>query len=266
MSKNRIEAAMSSLKEKNEKALITYITAGLPDLNTTKEIIKAQEAAGTDVIELGIPFSDPIADAPVIQQASYEAILAGTTLRKVFTLMEEVRAEGVNIPIVFMMYYNTIINYGIEAFVEKCNQVGVDGLIIPDLPYEEQELLQAEIDKSDATILIQLLSPVSEERIPTILENAKGFVYCVSTMGVTGQTGSFHKKVKEDLSKVKNASKIPLMMGFGIKTASDVLPMKDEIDGAIVGSHFINLLRENNFAPEAAAEYCRSFKQELASL
>ena len=175
MSKNRIEAAMSSLKEKNEKALITYITAGLPDLNTTKEIIKAQEAAGTDVIELGIPFSDPIADGPVIQQASYEAILAGTTLRKVFTLMEEVRAEGVNIPIVFMMYYNTIINYGIEAFVEKCNQVGVDGLIIPDLPYEEQELLQAEIDKSDATILIQLLSPVSEERIPTILENV--FLY-----------------------------------------------------------------------------------------
>ena len=266
MSKNRIEAAMSSLKEKNEKALITYITAGLPDLNTTKEIIKAQEAAGTDVIELGIPFSDPIADGPVIQQASYEAILAGTTLRKVFTLMEEVRTEGVNIPIVFMMYYNTIINYGIDAFVEKCNQVGVDGLIIPDLPYEEQELLQAEIDKSDATILIQLLSPVSEERIPTILENAKGFVYCVSTMGVTGQTGSFHKKVKESLSKVKSASKIPVMMGFGIKTASDVLPMKDEIDGAIVGSHFINLLRENNFAPEAAAEYCRSFKQELASL
>ena len=266
MSKNRIEAAMSSLKEKNEKALITYITAGLPDLNTTKEIIKAQEAAGTDVIELGIPFSDPIADGPVIQQASYEAILAGTTLRKVFTLMEEVRTEGVNIPIVFMMYYNTIINYGIEAFVEKCNQVGVDGLIIPDLPYEEQELLQAEIDKSDATILIQLLSPVSEERIPTILENAKGFVYCVSTMGVTGQTGSFHKKVKEYLSKVKNASKIPVMMGFGIKTASDVLPMKDEIDGAIVGSHFINLLREKNFAPEAAAAYCRRFKQELANL
>lgn len=263
---NRIEAKMEALKQKNEKAFITYITAGLPNLDTTKAIIKAQEEAGTDVIELGIPFSDPIADGPVIQQASYEAILAGTTLRKVFKTMEELRAEGIEIPIIFMMYYNTIVNYGVEAFAKKCNEVGVDGLIIPDLSFEEQDNMQNALKDSDNTILIQLVSPVSEDRIPMILENAKGFVYCVSSMGVTGQGGTFHKEVINYLSKVKQVSKIPVMMGFGIRTAADVAPMKDVIDGAIVGSHFINLMRENDFSSEAAKAYCKTFKNELNKL
>lgn len=263
MSNNRIEAKMAKLKDNNEKAFITYITAGLPNLEATKEIIKAQENAGTDVIELGIPFSDPIADGPVIQQASYEAILAGTTLKKVFSLMEEIRKDGVEIPIIFMMYYNTIVNYGIEAFAKKCNEVGVDGLIIPDLSFEEQDNMQAALAGSDTTILIQLVSPVSKERVPMILENARGFVYCVSSMGVTGQGGTFHKEVMNYLSDVKKHSKIPVMMGFGIRTAEDVKPMKDIIDGAIVGSHFINLMRENDFRAEAAAEYCKTFKNEL---
>lgn len=262
---NRIEARMAALKEKNEKAFITYITAGLPSMEATKEIIKAQNGA-TDVIELGIPFSDPIADGPVIQQASYEAILNGASLKKTFDLMEEIRAEGIEQPILFMMYYNTVVNYGIEAFVKKCNEVGVDGLIIPDLPYEEQDSLQNALDKDDRTILIQLVSPVSANRIGKILDGAKGFVYCVSAMGVTGQSATFHKEVMNYLSSVKEQSKIPVMMGFGIRTAADVAPMKDIIDGAIVGSHFINLMRENDFKPEAAAEYTKTFKSELNAL
>lgn len=263
---NRIEKQFAKLQEKNEKAFVTYITAGLPDLEATKAIIRAQEQAGIDVIELGIPFSDPIADGPVIQQASYEAILAGATLRKIFAALEELRSEGLEVPIVFMMYYNTIVHYGIEAFAAKCHEAGVDGLIIPDLPFEEQDELKKALESSDATILLQLVSPISRERIPMILDDARGFVYCVSSMGVTGQEADFHREVIDYLNYVKAQSKIPVLMGFGIRTASDVAPMKDIIDGAIVGSHFINLMRENDFRPEAAAEYVRTFKKELNEL
>lgn len=266
MSKNRIEARLAMLQEKNEKAFITYITAGLPNLEKTKELIKAQENAGCDIIEVGIPFSDPIADGPVIQQASYDAILNGTNLKKIFVSLEELRADGVEIPIVFMMYYNTVMHYGITAFAEKCREAGVDGLIIPDLPFEEQDEMQAALSGDDRTILIQLVSPVSKNRVPMILENARGFVYCVSSMGVTGQAAEFHKEVMNYLSYVKEQSKIPVMMGFGIRTAEDVKPMKDIIDGAIVGSHFINLMRENDFGADVAAEYVKTFKKELNEL
>ncbi len=262
---NRIEEKMNALKAKGEKAFITYITAGLPDMEHTAQIVKAQEGI-TDVIELGIPFSDPTADGPVIQQASYEAILGGASLKKTFTMVEKLRNEGLTMPLVFMMYYNTITNYGIEAFVKECNRVGIDGLIVPDLPYEEQETLVAELAKDDTTILVQLVSPVSKDRIPMILENAKGFVYCVSSMGVTGQAADFHKEVINYLTYVKENSKIPVMMGFGIRTAKDVEPMKDIIDGAIVGTHFINLMRENDFKADAAKDYVSTFKREINEL
>ena len=263
---NRIENRLNLLKEENKKAFITYITAGLPNLEKTKDIIKAQEMAGTDIVEMGIPFSDPIADGPVIQQASYEAILNGASLKKIFGCLEEMRAEGVKIPVVFMMYYNTIVHFGIEKFVEECHRTGVDGLIVPDLPYEEQETLANALAGDDRTILIQLVSPISKERIPMILENARGFVYCVSSMGVTGQAADFHQEVISYLSFVKENSQIPVMMGFGIREASDVKPMKDIIDGTIVGSHFINILRESDFDENVAADYSRKFKKELNEL
>ena len=262
---NRIEQKLEKLKEKNEKAFITYITAGLPDLEHTKAIIKAQEEAGTDIIELGVPFSDPVADGPVIQDASYWAICNGTTLKKIFVAVEEMRGSGVEIPIVFMMYYNTVLHYGVEDFVKKCNEAGVDGLIIPDLPLEEQEEIKQYLT-NDTTILIELVSPVCGARSGIVLEGARGFVYCVSSMGVTGQNAEFHKEVLSYLKSVKEQSKIPVMMGFGIREAADVAPMKDIIDGAIVGSHFIRLLEENDFKPEAAAEYCSRFKKELNEL
>lgn len=261
---NRIESHLAKLKENGEKAFITYITAGLPDMDTTAKIIKAQE--NTDIIELGIPFSDPTADGPVIQQASYEAIQNGATLSKTLELMKRLRAENIDKPIVFMLYYNTIAGVGINEFVAKCHECGVDGLIVPDLPFEEQEPLRDELEKSDETILIQLVSPVSKDRIPMILENARGFVYCVSSMGVTGQAADFHKEVISYLSYVKEVSKIPVMMGFGIRTAEDVRPMKDIIDGAIVGSYFINLMRESGFDEDRAKEYTTQFKRELNAL
>jgi tryptophan synthase alpha chain len=261
---NRIEARLEDLKRKGEKAFITYMTAGLPDMEGTKEIIKAQDVAGTDIIELGIPFSDPAADGPVIQEASYKSICKGTNLVKVFDMVEELRKEC-QIPIVFMMYNNTILHYGVERFVDKCTAVGVDALIIPDLPFEEQEELTKYLDREGAPILIQLVAPVSRQRIPDLLENARGFVYCVSSMGVTGQDGGFHKDVANYLKEVKNISKIPVMMGFGIKTAKDVEAVKDTIDGAIVGSHFIRIMEDSDYCIDTVKEYCSTFKRELNS-
>ena len=243
---NRIEKKLQTIQEKKEKAFITYITAGLPDMEHCAKLIRAQEEAG---LELGIPFSDPAADGPVIQDASYRSILKGTNLRKCFELVDGVRKDGCELPIVFMMYYNTVLHYGLEAFAEKCAEVGVDGLIIPDLPLEKQQPLK------DA--------PVSGKRIPEILKDAKGFVYCVSSMGVTGQGASFHKEVISYLKSVKEQAQIPVMMGFGIRTAADVAPMKDIIDGAIVGSHFINLMEENQYDLDVAKAYIQTFKTEL---
>ena len=259
---NRIEERLATLQEKNEKTFITYLTAGLPNMEATAAIVKAQEEAGTDIIEIGVPFSDPIADGPVIQQASYEAIQAGANLKKSFELIAGLRADGVKLPIVFMLYYNTVLHYGLENFVKKCQKIGVDGLIIPDLPLEEQGPIKQYLT-GDETILIQLVSPVSAGRIGEIVKSARGFIYCVSSMGVTGQSGSFHKEILGYLSDVKKQSPVPVMMGFGITEAKDVAPMKDVIDGAIVGSHFINLMREHQFDPQAAKEYCARFKKEL---
>ena len=263
---NRIEKCLAERKEQKQKAFITYMTAGLPDFTKMKEVIRTQQEAGTDIIELGIPFSDPVADGPVIQAASYKAICQGVNLVKILQSMQEMRADGITIPVVFMMYYNTVLHYGVEKFVDACIASGVDGLIIPDLPYEEQEEIAAYLTKEDAPILIQLVAPVSKARIPMILDKARGFVYCVSSMGVTGQAGTFHKSVTEYLETVKAEAKIPVMMGFGIRNAADIAPMKHTIDGAIVGTHFIQLMEESNYDLQVVKEYCATFKKELNKL
>ena len=261
---NRIEKRLALLEEVGHKAFITYMTAGLPDIERCAELIRVQEEAGTDILELGIPFSDPVADGPVIQDASFRSIQKGTNLKKVFDMVEKLRTEGCEIPLVFMMYYNTVSFYGLAAFVAKCAAVGIDGLIIPDLPYEEQGNLKKVLDKtSEAPILIQLVAPVSKQRIPMILKNARGFVYCVSSMGVTGQDATFHKDILQYLQKVRSVSTIPVMMGFGIRTAQDIMPMKDVIDGCIVGSHFIQLMEQNQYNTEAIKEYITTFKNEM---
>ena len=204
------------------KELVSFITCGYMGKEFTIDLGAALKEAGSDRLELGIPFSDPTADGPVIQDASYRSICKGTNVKGVFTAVEEVRKDC-EVPIVFMMYYNTILYYGVEAFAKKCAETGVDGLIIPDLPKEEQfELAEALEHTENAPILIQLVAPVSADRIPMILENARGYVYCVSSMGVTGQAAHFHKNVRNYLESVKAVSKIPVMMGFGIRTAEDV--------------------------------------------
>lgn len=260
---NRIEKRLKELEKENKKAFITYMTAGLPDMDKTGEIIRAQAEAGIDIVELGIPFSDPIADGPVIQDASYRSIQKGTNLKKVFELVKSVRKDC-EVPIVFMLYYNTILYHGIEKFVDECIQCGVDGLIIPDVPFEETFEIREFLDKNEkAPFLIPLVSPVSKDRIPMLVEDQKGFVYCVSSMGVTGQNADFHKDVQNYLKQVKETSKIPVMMGFGIRNAQDVEKYKDIIDGCIVGSHFITLMEKNNYDINVIKDYITTFKTEL---
>lgn len=261
---NRIEKRLKELEKREEKALITYMTAGLPDMEKCKEIIKTQENAGTDIIELGIPFSDPVADGVTIQEASYRAIQKGVTLTKVFEMVRELREEDCQIPLVFMMYYNTILYYGVKEFVQSCAEIGIDGVIIPDLPLEEQTDLTMSIKEIDnAPILIQLVSPVSKQRIAKITENARGFIYCVSSMGVTGQAAEFHRDVERYLEEVKKYADIPVMMGFGIRTAKDIERMKYRVDGAVVGSHFIKLMENNSYNLEVIGQYIQQFKKEM---
>jgi tryptophan synthase alpha chain len=260
---NRIEKRLEELKKENKKAFITYMTAGLPSLEETKAIIKEQEKAGIDIIELGIPFSDPIADGPVIQAASYKSIQLGTNIKKVFQAVEELRKDC-EVPIVFMLYYNTVLYYGVQNFVDTCAKVGVDGMIIPDLPYEETfEIKECMAKNENSPLLIPLVSPVSKDRIEKIVKDARGFVYCVSSMGVTGQAADFHKNVSDYLKEVKEKSPIPIMMGFGIRTAKDVEPFRDTIDGCIVGSHFIRLMEENHYDKNVISNYVKTFKEEL---
>lgn len=260
---NRIEKRLKELEKENKKAFITYMMAGLPDMEKTAEIIKIQSEAGIDIVELGIPFSDPIADGPVIQEASYKSIQQGTNLEKIFELVKEVRKEC-EVPIVFMLYYNTILYFGVENFINKCTEFGVDGMIIPDLPFEETFEIKEFIEKMEnPPYLIPLISPVSRERIPKLVNDAKGFAYCVSSMGVTGQDAEFHKEIKKYLQSVKNIAKIPVMMGFGIQTAKDVEAYREVIDGCIVGSHFINIMENSKYDTDKIKEYITAFKAEL---
>ena len=256
---NRIQNAFD-----NKKAFIGFITAGDPSLDKTEEFILEMEKAGAALVEIGIPFSDPIAEGPVIQEANLRALSAGCTTDKIFDMVAKLRKKT-QIPLAFMAYANSLYKYGYDRFCKRCAEVGIDGLIIPDMPFEEKGELQEFTEKYDLK-LISLIAPTSQERIQMIAKEAEGFVYCVSSMGVTGQAASFHKEVISYLTQVKQVSKIPVMMGFGIREAQDVAPMKDIIDGAIVGSHFITLLEENNFSTIAAANYCNKFKQDLNNL
>ena len=262
---NRIEEKMTALKNEGRKAFITYTTAGLPDMETTKKIMFAQQEAGIDVMELGIPFSDPVADGPVIQAASYEAIQKGATLTKIFTLMKEVRKEGLTTPVVFMMYYNTVYHYGLEEFVEMCAECGVDGLIIPDLPYEEQKEINAVLAENEAApILIQLVSPVSKQRIPMIVNNARGFVYCVSSLGVTGMRSEIKTDIKSIVEMIRKYTDIPIAVGFGISKPEQAEAMARVSDGAIVGSAIVKIVAEHGeHADLALFDYVQSMKQAV---
>lgn len=232
-------------------AFIGYITAGDPSIEKTKDLVLAMEKGGCDIVELGIPYSDPVSDGPVIQAAAQRALDNGATVDKIFDVVKDIRKES-QIPLVFLVYYNTIYATGIEKFVNKCLEVGVDGLIIPDLPLEEREEILPHLTKD--IDLIPLVAPNSGDRVEKILENGGGFVYCISSFGVTGTREEFDSSIETYLKEVKKVSTLPLAIGFGISTRKDVEIFEKLANGVIVGSALVKVVAESDGNSDALYE------------
>ena len=224
-------------------AFIGYITAGDPSIEKTKNLVLALEKGGCDIVELGIPYSDPVADGPVIQAAAQRALDNGTTIEKIFDVVKDIRKVS-QIPLVFLVYYNSIYASGIEKFVRSCVEIGVDGLIIPDLPLEERDEILPFLNKD--IDLIPLVAPNSGDRVEKILENGGGFVYCISSFGVTGTREEFDSSISEYLNEVKKVSELPLAIGFGISTRKDVEIFETLANGVIVGSALVKVVAETD--------------------
>lgn len=236
---SKIESTLKNLKQENKVAIIPYVTAGFPNKTTNFEIIKTIIENGASILELGIPYSDPLADGEVIQRTSKKALDEGFRIRDVFSLCNEIRKIS-RIPLVIMVYYNSVFNYGIQKFIKDAKKSDVNGLIIPDLPLEEREemsgyLKEVEID------FIPLVAPTSKDRIKKLVKNSSGFVYCVSSTGVTGQRKLDIDNINEFLTKVRVNTSIPICVGFGISTKEDVEALKGHSDGIIIGSAILKI-------------------------
>ena len=245
------------------KIFIPFITCGDPDLETTATAVRAMARAGAGLIELGIPFSDPTAEGPVIQSANVRALSAGTTTDKIFDMVRELRKD-VSIPMVFMTYANVVFSYGMDRFLSKAQEVGMDGLILPDVPYEEKEEF-APCCRSHNMDLISLIAPTSEGRIATIAGAAEGFVYCVSSLGVTGVRSEITTDIGAMVALVKQANPaIPVAVGFGISTPEQAKKMAGLSDGAIVGSAIVKLVAQYGVnAVPYVEDYVRSMVQAV---
>ena len=241
---NRIEKKFIELKKKGRKAFITFIMAGDPSLGVTKKLIFELASSGADIIELGVPFSDPIADGPTIQKASERGLHSKTTLISVFNLVRDVRLQ-LQTPIVFLMYYNLIFHYGLGEFVKDAVSSGVDGVVIPDLPPEESKEL-CKIAKDKRFSIIHLLAPTSSiDRIKKVAGASSGFIYYVSLTGTTGVRKKLPKELATNLKNIKNITKIPICVGFGLSTHSQIKEVQKYADGAIVGSAIIKIIEKN---------------------
>lgn len=247
---------------KEEKAFIPFITCGDPSLEVTKEAVYAMVEAGADLIELGIPFSDPTAEGPVIQEANVRALRGGVTTDKIFTMVEELRKK-VTIPMVFMTYANVVFSYGVERFASEAKRVGMDGVILPDVPFEEKEEF-AEVFRKYGLDMISLIAPTSHDRVAMIAKEAEGFVYCVSSLGVTGVRKEITTDIGEMVSLVKAAKDIPCAVGFGISTPEQAHNIAKSADGVIVGSAIVKICAEHKEeCPKYLAEYVRSMKEAM---
>ncbi len=246
--RNRIDEKFKILKDENKKALITYVTAGDPDINTTGKLVLQMEKSGADIIEIGIPYSDPIADGPVIQRAAERALSKGLKIKDIFEMIKETR-KNTDIPILFLVYYNCVFQYGIDKFLEHCIETGVDGLIIPDIPYEESEDIRRE-GESRGVHIITLVAPTSSGRIKTITTSARGFIYCVSSTGVTGMRNTFDADLMKFVEEIGKYTTTPRAIGFGISSAEHVTRLKNYCDGVIVGSAIVKIIEDYAQSPE----------------
>lgn len=258
---------MSKIKEAfaKGKAFIPFITCGDPDPETTKAVVKSMAANGADLIEFGIPFSDPTAEGPVIQGANLRALTGGVTTDKIFDMVRELRKE-LTLPMVFMTYANVVFSYDADKFISICAEIGIDGLILPDLPYEEKEEF-SDICRKYGVDLISLIAPTSENRVAMIAREAEGFIYIVSSLGVTGVRSEIRTDISSLVKLVRENSSVPCAVGFGISTPEQAAKMADISDGAIVGSAIVKLIAQ--YGKEAAGpvgEYVKSMTDAVHAL
>ena len=236
---------IKNIFEKKSKKLVTFTTAGDPNIETSFKIINTIIDNGADIIEIGMPFSDPIADGPIIQESSLRSINNGFKINDIFEIVNKIRKKNNEIPIILMGYYNSIFNLGISNFISKCSESGVDGLIVVDLqPEEDSELLITAREKN--IDLIRLITPTTnEKRLKTILKNASGFLYYVTITGTTGQKSANLKELQKSINLIQSASNLPIVAGFGIKNRKDVENISNYSDGVVVGSSIINIIKNN---------------------
>jgi tryptophan synthase alpha chain len=248
-----------------KKAFIAYITAGDPNLGVTADLVVELERAGVDIVELGIPFSDPLADGPTIQAASQRALEKGVNLKRIFKMVKGLRLK-VGIPIVFMTYYNPVLKYGLKRFVGDCRQNGVDGVIVPDLPYEESRGLTQVAKKSKVSTVFLIAPTSTRDRIRTIAKNSRGFIYYVSLTGVTGARKKLPREILTNVKKIKTVTKTPVAVGFGISSPQQARQIAKVADGVIVGSAIIKVIEKNsNLQKKALVKKVASFAKQLAA-
>ncbi len=247
------------------KAFIPFLTCADPDLETTEKLVLAMAQAGADLIELGIPFSDPVAEGPVIQQANVRALSGGVTTDRIFELVHRLR-QRVEQPMVFMTYANVVFSYGVERFAQTAAQAGMDGLILPDVPLEEKEEF-APAFRQQGMDFISLAAPTSRQRVERIAQNAEGFVYCVSSLGVTGVRSRLGQAAGELVEQVRRYTDCPAAVGFGISTPEQAAEVARYADGVIVGSAIVELVaRYGREAAPYAADYVKTMKQAIANI
>lgn len=246
----------------NGKAFIPFITCGDPDLETTAKIVRAMADAGADLIELGIPFSDPTAEGPVIMEANVRALSAGTTTDKVFDMVRELRSE-MDTALAFMTYANVVYSYGTDRFLQRAGDVGIDALILPDVPFEEKAEF-APACRAHGVDLVSLVAPTSEDRIERIAKDAEGFIYIVSSLGVTGVRSSITTDIGAIVAKIRSSTKVPCAVGFGISTPEQAREMSSRADGVIVGSAIVRMIAEHGRESAShVAEYVRAMKNAI---
>ena len=246
----------------NGKAFIPFITCGDPDLQTTAAAVREMAQNGADLIELGIPFSDPTAEGPVIQAANIRALSGGVDTDKIFDLVRDLRKD-VTVPMVFMTYANVVYSYGAEKFISICSEIGIDGLILPDIPFEEKEEFSEVCRRYDVD-LISLIAPTSENRIGMIAKEAEGFIYLVSSLGVTGVRSEITTDLGAIVKVIRENTNTPYAIGFGISTPEQAKKMAGIADGAIVGSAIVRLLEKyGKDAPEYIGRYVREMKNAI---
>lgn len=255
---NRIENAF-----KNKPIFMPYFPLGYPDLDTSIDVIEALAKNGADLIEVGLSFSDPLADGPVIQKATQMALEKGITVKKSLAAVTELRRRGVTIPLILMGYYNPMLAYGLEKFVRDAREAGADGFIVPDLPMEESEEFESALDGID-TPLIQMLAPTTpNERMEMIARNAKGFIYLVSVTGVTGSRSSISDGLGDLIARVREHTSVPVCVGFGIGTPEQARQVGALADGVLVGSACVNTIGSSEKPVETAKQFAAEFRSAL---